>query len=63
MKKGEFYCQAKRKRRWQKKLKKEAIITVFILVIIFIGEFITQGFTSKYLGDTKIQLENIKQKF
>lgn len=41
-------------------MKKEAIITVFILVIIFIGEFITQGFTSKYLGDTKIQLENIK---
>lgn len=42
-------------------MKKEAIITIIILLLIFAGEWITQNYTKKTLGKTQDQLRELKE--
>lgn len=41
-------------------MKKEAIITIIIILLIFAGEWITQNYTKKTLGKTQDQLRELK---
>lgn len=41
-------------------MKKEAIITIIIIILIFAGEWITQNYTKKTLGKTQDQLRELK---
>lgn len=42
-------------------MKKEAIITIIIILLIFAGEWITQNYTKKTLGKTQDQLRELKE--
>lgn len=42
-------------------MKKEAIITIIIIILIFAGEWITQNYTKKTLGKTQEQLTELKE--
>lgn len=42
-------------------MKKEAIITIIIILLIFVGEWITQNYTKKTLGKTQDQLRELKE--
>lgn len=42
-------------------MKKEAIITIIIIILIFAGEWITQNYTKKTLGKTQDQLRELKE--
>lgn len=42
-------------------MKKEAIITIIIIILIFTGEWITQNYTKKTLGKTQDQLRELKE--
>lgn len=42
-------------------MKKEAIITIIIIILILIGEWITQSHTSKQLGKIEEELKELKE--
>ena len=42
-------------------MKREAIITIIIILLILIGELVTQNYTKKTLGKTQEQLKNLKE--
>ena len=42
-------------------MKKEAIITIIIILLILVGEWITQNYTSKQLGKIEGELQGLKK--